>query len=203
MNNSTRVAGRPRRAWPPTARTSAAIIAAATLALPVATFGSSTSSTSPGGTTNPRPLALLRSTNTEQALAYSRCMRSHGVPNFPDPGSNGAFPKVTPQQLGVSSSQFQAAQRACQHLLPNSGESPQAWDQQLMNALWKFARCVRANGVPNWPDPVAESDPGEPGTAGFPRNLNGINMNSPQVKNAMHKCQYLLAGFGYASGGYP
>jgi hypothetical protein len=200
MNDNTRVI---RRSWLRTARTVAAIIATAGLALATVASASSPSSTVAGGSPNARASTLSQSTNVQQALAYSRCIRSHGVRRFPDPNSSGVIPKVSLQQLGVSSSQFQAAQRACQHLLPNSGESPQAWDQQLMNALWKFARCVRANGVPNWPDPVAESDPGEPGTPGFPRNLNGINMNSPQVKNAMHKCQYLLAGFGYASGGYP
>ena len=123
---------------------------------------------------------------------------------FPDPNSSGAIPKVGLEQLGVSSTVFQAAQRGCQHLLPNGGQSSQAWDRMALNALWKFARCVRAHGVPNWPDPLAESDPGQAGTPGFPRNLPpGINTNSPVVNNAMHKCQHLLAGIGYGAGGYP
>ena len=106
--------------------------------------------------------------------------------------------------LGVSSTVLQAAQKGCQHLLPNSGQSSQAWDQMALTALWNFARCVRARGVPDWPDPLAESDQGQPGTPGFPRNLPpGINTNSPVVKNAMNKCQHLLAGIGYGSGGYP
>jgi hypothetical protein len=131
-------------------------------------------------------------------------MRAHRVLNFPDPNSSGTIPKEGLRQLGVSSTVFQAAQNACQHLLPNSGQSPQAQDQQTLNALWKFARCVRAHRVPNWPDPLPESDPGQPDTPGFPRNLPpGIDTNSPVVKNAMHKCQHLLAGIGYGSGGYP
>ena len=186
MNHSTRGTHGRRRAWAHTARSAAAIIATAGLALPVATFGAS------------------QSTNLQKALAYSRCMRSHGVLTFPDPNSSGAIPKVGLHQLGVSSTVFQAAQRTCQHLLPNSGQSSQAWDQMTLNALWNFARCVRAHGVPNWPDPLAESDPGQPGTPGFPRNLPpGINTNSPVVKNAMKTCQHLLAGIGYGSGGYP
>jgi hypothetical protein len=131
-------------------------------------------------------------------------MRAHGVLKFPDPNSSGTIPKVGLPQLGVSSTVFQAAQKACQHLLPSTGQSSQAWDQMALNALWNFARCVRAHGVPNWPDPLAESDPGQPGTPGFPRNFPpGINTNSPVVKNAMHRCQHLLAGIGYGSGGYP
>ena len=125
-------------------------------------------------------------------------MRAHGVLKFPDPNSSGVIPKVGLQQLGVSSTVFQAAQKACQHLLPNSGQSSQAQDQEILNALWNFARCVRAHGVPNWPDPLAESDAGQPGTPGFPRDLPpGLNTNSPVVKNAMHTCQHLLASIGY------
>jgi hypothetical protein len=130
-------------------------------------------------------------------------MRSHGVSKLPDPNNSGAIPKVSLQQLGVSRSLFQAAQTACQHLLPNGGQSSQAQDQQVMNALWRFARCVRSHGVSNWPDPLAESDPGQPGTPGFPRSMQGVNQNAPQVKDAMNKCQRLLASLGYASGGYP
>ncbi|MGH2842907.1 MAG: hypothetical protein ACRDKL_04900 [Solirubrobacteraceae bacterium] len=130
-------------------------------------------------------------------------MRAHGVLNFPDPNSSGAIPKVSLQQLGVSSAQFQTAQSACQRLLPSSGQSSPAQIQQVMNALSRFARCVRSHGVSNWPDPLAESDPGQPGTPGFPRDMPGVNQNSPQVESAMSACQHLLAGIGYSSGGYP
>jgi hypothetical protein len=203
MNDETRVIRRLQRPRLSTARTAAAILATVSIALPAAAFGGSPSSTVTGGPPNARA-ASSRSTNVQKALAYSRCMRSHGVHRFPDPNSSGAIPKVSLQQLGVSSTLFQAAQRACQHLLPNSGQSSQAWDQMALNALWQFARCVRAHGVPNWPDPLAESDPGQPGTPGFPRNFPpGLNTNAPVVKNAMHTCQHLLAGIGYASGGFP
>jgi len=196
MNNSTRVADRHRRTWPPAARTSAAIIAAASLALPVAALGSSTSSTSPGGTTNARASALVRSTNTQQALAYSRCMRSHGVPNFPDPGSNGAFPKVAPQQLGVSSSQFQAAQNHCRYLLPNGGSgASQTQVQQLMSGMLKFAQCMRSHGVSNWPDPVIDAG----GNPEF--YLDGkVNQNSPQISSKIHGCLHWLPSFAISPG---
>src|SRR5215831_11542033 len=52
-----------------------------------------------------------------QVLAYSRCVRSHGVPNFPDPDSRGTIPKMTPEQLGVGTSQLQAAESTCEYLL--------------------------------------------------------------------------------------
>jgi hypothetical protein len=50
----------------------------------------------------------------DQALAYAGCLRSHGVPLWPDPESSGAFDKskLTPHQLGVSSSHIGTAQKA-------------------------------------------------------------------------------------------
>jgi hypothetical protein len=132
-------------------------------------------------------------------------MRSHRVQHWPDPDPKGQFDKskLTLQQLGVTNSELIAAQKACQHLFPNSSQSPQAEDQHVMSALWKFARCVRDHGVTNWPDPLAASDPGQAGTPGFPRDMPGVNQNAPQVKNAMGQCQHVMAGIGYASGGYP
>jgi hypothetical protein len=132
-------------------------------------------------------------------------MRSHGIQRWPDPGSNGQFDKrkTTLQKLSVSQSQLQTAQGACQHLYPNGNQSAQSQDQQMMNAMFNFARCMRAHDVPNWPDPLAESDPGQPGTPGFPRNMPGINLNAPTVKHAVRNCQQLMASIGYGSGGYP
>ena len=66
-----------------------------------------------------------------------------------------------------------------------------------------FARCMRAHGVQKWPDPLSESDPGQPDTPGFPRDMPDVNQTAPQVKRAMKDCQHLMAGIGYGSGGYP
>jgi hypothetical protein len=94
-------------------------------------------------------------------------MRSHGVPNYPDPDSSSQLPKTDAQLLGVSSSQYQAAQQACQHLLPTGGsfqqqehqcmqnsDCPPALVQRMMTADLKLARCMRSHGVPNFPDPT-------------------------------------------------
>jgi hypothetical protein len=53
-------------------------------------------------------------------LKFARCMRSHGVPNFPDPKAGGAL--VIGKKAGVdpNTSQFQAAQRTCRTLVPDS-----------------------------------------------------------------------------------
>jgi hypothetical protein len=117
------------------------------------------------------------------ALAFSQCMRSHGVRNFPDPDSTGGIPKVSPQQLGVSSAQFDTAESACAHLLqPN-----QAQVQDLLIGMRDFARCMRSHGVPNWPDPTLHSD-GQPVF-----DLRGqIAPDSQRMNISSGQCAHLL-----------
>jgi hypothetical protein len=163
MNHGTRVMRRPPRVRPPPARTAAAIMAAVILVLLAAACSGSASSAgrSPGAG---------GSANSPSAVAYSGCMRSHGVPNFPDPASSGQLPKGDGQQFGVSTSQYQAAQQACQHLLPTGGslhqqedqcmqnsDCPPALVQQMLTADRELARCMRSHGVPNFPDPTTDS----------------------------------------------
>jgi len=193
LNHSTRGIPRPRRAWPPTAQTAAAIIATASLALPAAAYTSGPSSTVAGGSSHARRSVLSQSTNTQKALAYSRCMRAHGVSRFPDPISSGVIPKVSVGQLGVGSSRFQAAQRACQNLLPTGTDdqfSP-GEVQQLLIGMLRFSRCMRSHGVPNWPDPSTDSE----GRPIFPLPAAGISRQqarSPRVTHAGDECQHLL-----------
>jgi hypothetical protein len=112
---------------------------------------------------------------------FARCMRSHGVANFPDPGASGAIPKESVQQLGVSDSQFQSAQSACNHFLPNGGNGPNQAELQHVRALGlSFARCMRSHGV-------ALPDPGSDGRIPDPTS-SGINQGSPQFQAANQAC---------------
>jgi hypothetical protein len=64
------------------------------------------------------------STATAQngALAFARCMRSHGIAGWPDPDSSGHFDKSKLRQLGVSVSRVRALEEgACNHLLNVGG----------------------------------------------------------------------------------
>ena len=143
-------------------------------------------------------MARLGSTGTPAAaqgsgaLAVSRCMRSHGVPNFPDPGSTGETSKPTPQQLGVSSSQFQAAQAGCRSILPNGGQPTRAALQQSWSDFRSFARCMRAHGVSSWPDPTRY--PQHPERPTFDLQSAGIDPNAPQLTTKLHACVPLLHG---------
>ncbi|HUA11615.1 MAG TPA: hypothetical protein VMA83_06395 [Solirubrobacteraceae bacterium] len=94
-------------------------------------------------------------TAQNRALAYSRCIRSHGVRKYPDPNSSEVIPKETPQELTVSASQFQAAQEACMRLLPTQmqGGERQAEDPKRYRNMLALSRCIRHHGIPNFPNP--------------------------------------------------
>ena len=124
------------------------------------------------------------SPHQNDAVAFARCMRSAGVPNWPDPTSSGAFDKskLTTRQLGVANSRVQAAQSACHHLLPNGGSGPNAARVRQMRALGlRYARCMRSHGVPNLPDP------GIDGRIPDPESV-GINQGSPKFEAANQAC---------------
>jgi hypothetical protein len=55
--------------------------------------------------------APVKHVNLDEELAFARCMRSHGITDFPDPASDGVF------GINLSSAatpQFEAAAHACQ-----------------------------------------------------------------------------------------
>jgi hypothetical protein len=167
---------RPRQARPPAARAATVLIAAAALVLLAAACSGSPSAAGDLGSPS-----AGGATSSPSAVAYSRCMRSHGVPDFPDPGSGG-IPKVSPQQLGVASSRWQAAQSACARLL----QPTQDQARQIVRGMLAFARCMRSHGVPNWPDPTT-------GSHGQPEfDIPGIDPDSPRISNTASECTHLL-----------
>jgi len=95
------------------------------------------------------------------AYAYARCMRSHGVSNFPDPkvhisGNQGSVGfAVNPSETG--SPKFTSAQKACNGILPAPGNS-RAEEQAHKQTLLAFARCLRAHGVQDFPDPDVQGN---------------------------------------------
>jgi hypothetical protein len=112
----------------------------------------STAPTSPAGNaatarsvTRGTPVA----TKQEKAVRFAECVRVHGVPHFPDPDTSGSF------NFGVDVSEqvFASAVNACKALEPPGAlSSKRSYEQQ--SAALRFAACVRANGVPDFPDPV-------------------------------------------------
>jgi hypothetical protein len=81
------------------------------------------------------------------------------------------------------------ANNACRHLLPNGGVPTAAQRQQMLTQGLKFAKCMRAHGISNFPDPKLG---GGPVTIGG----SGIRIQSPQFLSAQHACQSLLRKSG-------
>jgi hypothetical protein len=126
-------------------------------------------------------------------VAFTTCMRRHGVPNFPDSKADstgyhlryGAENGIDPR-----SPQFKNAEHACRKVLPNGGRpSSQEQAAQLQDAL-RFAACIRSHGVPNFPDPKLS---GNGDLAMGPGAKSNVNPSSPRFK-AAEACEHLLRG---------
>jgi len=88
------------------------------------------------------------------ALRLAACMRSHGVPNFPDPTANAAAPP--PGTINKHSPAYIAAANACESTVVGAGP-PAARTRGAPSitrqvALLKLASCIRSRGVPDFPD---------------------------------------------------
>jgi hypothetical protein len=122
-----------------------------------------------------------------QAVRYAACMRSHGLPNFPDPQpiAHGGEQGIRIQTPDLNSPQAQTAAKACSMLLPGGSPNP-AQDAQQQAHLLAFARCMRTHGTPNFPDPTA--------TGGFPASIARIDRTSPAFRSAAKTCLPRAAG---------
>jgi hypothetical protein len=123
-------------------------------------------------------------------------MRSHGIPDFPDPQQNGGGISLAIRgskggDLNPRSPQFQAAQQACRAYAPTPSSNAPPNPRLAQQAL-AFSRCMRSHGVPNFPDPKVSGNTMElGGPAG-----KGFDPNSPQFQAAQKACQSSLPGAG-------
>jgi hypothetical protein len=115
-------------------------------------------------------------------------MRSDGVTDFPDPGSDGQFPTISAQT--EDGPDFASGFNACKHLLPDGGVSKANQDEP---GLLKFAQCMHAHGVPTYPEP-GPIDPNpysvlDPNQAVNSLQEAGIDPNLPVVQAALQTCE--------------
>jgi hypothetical protein len=127
-------------------------------------------------------------------------MRQHGV-NMPDPVlDNNGMPtngvSVTagggPRAAGVQAadacrSQLQAAMKAS----GKSGTAPSPADQAKAE---KFAQCMRAHGLRDFPDPQTGGQGGIKIQGGGPGSSSDLNPDSPLFQRAQKACASLLPG---------
>jgi hypothetical protein len=134
------------------------------------------------------PPGANRSDPVAQGLAYSACVRAHGVKNFPDPatGPNGNV-TVSGAGIDMNSPQMQAAEQACRSLDPGgSGGVSQPLTAAQQQALLRWAACIRASGVPSFPDPAF--------SGGTPDFVFSAKPDPGMLRLALRACQQYLSG---------
>ena len=123
-------------------------------------------------------------------VAYARCMREHGVTDFPDPDTSGNFKYAIPGD-GDNSAVFNAAQEVCKAYMsqsPTEGLDRQN-RQQHQEADLNYSRCMRRHGVPNFPDPKPGGGIEIPIGGG-----GGVDPDSPAFQQANEACKHLTPG---------
>jgi hypothetical protein len=167
----------------------------------VASLGNSSgASSSTGSSASPQPTG-----NPTQLLdEWATCMRGHGDPSQADPtidankaihitlppGTSGAAGPINPKSGPYSACMpyLTAASTALRGGAPAPKPDPVK--------LEKFSQCMRANGIPDFPDPSGgglqlRSSPG-----------SDLNPSNPTFKNAQKKCAQQV-GIPQLAGGAP
>jgi hypothetical protein len=157
-----------------------------------------------GSSSKPSSPSKSASNLAAAGIRFASRMRSHGVPNFPDPSTSGGgvgFSIKSRSGINPASPSFQAAQKACGKLLarggPGSGKSSAATKAQML----AISECMRAHWVSAFPDPTTTPPSSPVGYSGV-LGRNGvffaipttIDIQSPAVRQAATACH--LGGLG-------
>lgn len=163
-----------------------------------------------GGDDEPAPegVASIEDTNdaggqTERpeiedaVLDFTQCLRDEGfdVPDI-ELDANGAPIIGTEDVAGVdlSSPEFQNAFAACSSILTSAGAFSFDFDPELQaifqDQLQQFSECMRREGVPDFPDPLA-------GTSGIPYPIDAFsNFTDEAFQAALETCQQQIGFSG-------
>ncbi len=131
-------------------------------------------------------------TDHAKAVKFSECMRANGVSEFPDPNASGTLTLdgvLNGSSLNPNAPAWKRAIGACKDLEP-SGFTGHKRSAQEQEAALKFAQCIRANGVPDFPDPT----PNTPliDTNRIPSAATSSGMSN--LHAASHRCGAIYAG---------
>jgi len=157
--------------------------------------GAALNSSSPPGGGGSESSFAIAGNGGANLLKFAQCMRANGEPNFPDPNGQGV---IQGSGLNPQSAQFQAAQKKCAKDLGAGGAPSPAQQAQFQAKALAFSACMRAHGVPDFPDPQISGGHVQlkihagPGT--------GLDPSSPVFQKAQKDCQADLPG---KAGGLP
>jgi hypothetical protein len=148
------------------------------------------------GSSAPSGGASNTASNHAAAVKFAECMRHNGVSQFPDPPASGNLTidgVVNGSSLDPNSPAFTQAMSACKNLEPPGFTGQKATPQQA-SARLKFARCMRANGVPDFPDPTPDGPLLD--TRRIPSLAGKDPRTDPGLQAAMQKCSKFAAAAG-------
>jgi hypothetical protein len=169
------------------------VTAALAAAIVIAACGSNSgASPSSSGSSGSAGTSSLQTQTHNESLRFARCMRSGGVPNFPDPPANGSYGvKSFAQQsngrtmsingVSVNAPAFRSAIAKCNQYLPQppAPTTPQLAKIRVLMVTW--AKCMRSHGLPDFGDPTI--------TADGHRIMHGeFNIGSPAYNAARTAC---------------
>jgi hypothetical protein len=131
----------------------------------LAVLTAGTAACSSGGKHSPTAAASSSGTSVQQMLGigrrFAQCARDHGYPALPDPEIQDgrlAFPanQYTKEQL-------EEAEKVpeCKAILAELPPAHPKDNNPTLNAAdmqkaREYAKCMREQGIPDWPDPVAD-----------------------------------------------
>jgi hypothetical protein len=167
-------------------RASAALAVIAMVPL-IGACGSSAPAQTDGGSSS----AAARA---QKAVKFAKCMRGNGISQFPDPDASGKLTidaVANGSSLDTSTPAFKRAISACKDLEPAGFTGSKRSPQQQAAGL-KFAQCIRANGVPDFPDPIPNGPLVD--TNRIPSSATNSGMSILNV--AMQKCRDVAAAAG-------
>lgn len=159
----------------------AKMIAATALAAAVALAGCGSSH---------KPSRTTGSSSESKGFELADCMRSHGVPSFPDPSAGGGGVNLAVAGINPQSPAFKTALQTCRGLTPGGTGAPRATESQFLAAV-RFAKCMRTRGFPEFPDPTHTDSPAPiliVGPGLFFHVSASFDANTPTVKQAVTAC---------------
>jgi hypothetical protein len=148
---------------------------ATTAAAPTTSTGTSTTAGTPAA-------------QVQDLLAFSGCMRKHGVSSFPDPTRNADGSYGFAANLGQLRKLIRSSQNAltsCESLLAQSGILSSANIGKFRQQMLAYARCMRSHGVADFPDPNANGR--------FEGQLKSLDRNTPTFQAAVTACRAVLS----------
>lgn len=139
-------------------------------------------------------------------INFADCMRSHGVPNLPDPSSGGGIQIRAGSGIDPQSPAFKAAQAQCAKLVPRGRPGVlRPPSKRVLEQMLAVSKCMRAHGVSGFPDPTVGAPPSSLEEFSIAMGRGGVSLlvpktidvSSPAFKQAASTCRFgALLGAG-------